>query len=220
MPKTRVQEPLLIVGAGDQARVVLDILETGSLPFRPAGLIDVLQRPEIIGTKVDGVMVIGDLSALPRAQGMGCTKAFVAVGDNLRRKEYTHQVLKHGLSLATLAHPSAQVSPRAVLGAGVIIHHLALVGTGARVEDGAIVNTGAGVDHDCRIGTFAHVAPHAALCGRVVVGDLTLIGVGASVRPGIRIGRRVTVGAGATVVADVDDDLTVVGVPARTLRKK
>ena len=45
---------------------------------------------------------------------------------------------------------------------------------------------------------------------------LTHIGAGAVVLPGIRIGARVRVGAGAVVTKDVVDDATVVGVPARS----
>ena len=42
-----------------------------------------------------------------------------------------------------------------------------------------------------------------------------LVGVGAVVRPAINIGANVIVGAGAAVVSDVSDALTVTGVPAR-----
>ncbi len=219
MPKGKRREPLLVVGAGDQARVVLDIL-AGLPVWSPMGLVDVNQKPELYGTRIDDVPVIGDLGCLQRVQAFGCTRFVVAVGDNRKRKELTAHLLRSGLLPATLIHPSATVSSRAEIGAGVVVHHHAHVGTGSRIEAGAIVNTGAGVDHDCRVGEFAHVAPHAALCGRVLVGELTLIGVGACVRPQIRIGRRVTVGAGAAVVEDVPDDATVAGVPARPLKRR
>ncbi|MNP82383.1 Maltose O-acetyltransferase [compost metagenome] len=49
--------------------------------------------------------------------------------------------------------------------------------------------------------------------------DLSWIGIGASVRQLVQIGARVTVGAGAAVVADVPDSVTVAGVPARILRR-
>jgi len=58
------------------------------------------------------------------------------------------------------------------------------------------------------------------LAGGVTVGEGSHIGIGASVREGVRIGNRVTVGAGAAVVCDVDDDAVVVGVPAKPLKGK
>ncbi len=46
------------------------------------------------------------------------------------------------------------------------------------------------------------------------------IGTGATILPGITIGERATVGAGAVVTQDVPDDTIVVGNPARVLPKK
>jgi acetyltransferase-like isoleucine patch superfamily enzyme len=79
------------------------------------------------------------------------------------------------------------------------------------------VNTAASLDHDCVLGAFAHVAPGTHLAGSVVVGDGAFLGVGVSVIPGRRIGAWATVGAGAAVIHDVADRVTVVGVPARPL---
>ena len=69
------------------------------------------------------------------------------------------------------------------------------------------------------VGDYCHIAPHASLCGQVHVGEGTLIGVGASVIPCIEIGAWCTVGAGAAVVTNVQDNKTVVGVPAKALSK-
>jgi len=76
------------------------------------------------------------------------------------------------------------------------------------------------VDHDCRIGDFVHLAPGVRLAGEVTVGEGALIGIGASVLPGVCIGAWDVVGAGAVVTEDVAPGVTVVGVPARPLRKK
>jgi maltose O-acetyltransferase len=50
------------------------------------------------------------------------------------------------------------------------------------------------------------------------VGAQTLVGSGARVLPGVRVGSRVVVGAGAVVVRDVPDDTVVTGVPAHAVR--
>jgi acetyltransferase EpsM len=47
------------------------------------------------------------------------------------------------------------------------------------------------------------------------VGEGTQVGIGASVLPGIRIGKWCTIGAGAAIIRDVPDGVTVVGVPGR-----
>jgi maltose O-acetyltransferase len=52
----------------------------------------------------------------------------------------------------------------------------------------------------------------------VVIGDGTWVGARAIVLPGVTIGRRVAVGAGAVVTRDVPDDVLVAGNPARVVR--
>ena len=53
-----------------------------------------------------------------------------------------------------------------------------------------------------------------------VIGDNVYIGTGAKVLGGIRIGNNVRIGANAVVLEDVPDDCTVVGIPARIIKKK
>jgi len=51
------------------------------------------------------------------------------------------------------------------------------------------------------------------------VGDRTWIGIGAAIHHCVRIGADVMVGAGAAVVDDVPDGVTMLGVPARVISK-
>ena len=53
------------------------------------------------------------------------------------------------------------------------------------------------------------------IAGTVTIGADTLVGTGACVIPGIKIGSRCVIGAGAVVVRDVPDDTQVMGIPAR-----
>ena len=51
----------------------------------------------------------------------------------------------------------------------------------------------------------------------MTIGDHTFLGAGSVILNALKVGRRVTVGAGAVVIRDVPDDVTVVGNPARAL---
>jgi len=53
----------------------------------------------------------------------------------------------------------------------------------------------------------------------VTIGDDVWIGGAAIILPGVRIGNRVVIAAGAVVTADIDDDVMVGGVPARVIKK-
>jgi acetyltransferase-like isoleucine patch superfamily enzyme len=78
--------------------------------------------------------------------------------------------------------------------------------------------------HDCTIGDFVTLAPGALVNGAVEIGDGAYVGAGAVIKQGAagaprRIGAGAVIGMGAVVTRDVADGETVVGNPARTLKK-
>ena len=146
----------------------------------------------------------------------GLSPNIVSIGDNKTRKII---VEKLSCSFGVAIHPSAIISPSAKIGEGSVVMPGAIINADAVIGKHCIINTGASIDHECVIGDYCHIAPHVALCGQVHVGEGTLIGVGASVIPCIEIGEWCTVGAGATVVANVPNNETVAGVPAKVLKK-
>jgi sugar O-acyltransferase (sialic acid O-acetyltransferase NeuD family) len=75
------------------------------------------------------------------------------------------------------------------------------------------------VEHDCVIGDFVTFAPAVRCNGNVTIGDGAYIGSNSVIRQGITIGAGATVGMGAVVFRDVAPGETVVGNPARVLRR-
>jgi len=71
------------------------------------------------------------------------------------------------------------------------------------------------LEHDNILEDFVNLAPSVTLAGRVHVKKGAYIHTGASVIPNKTIGAHAIVGAGATVIEDVPDDVTVVGTPAK-----
>ena len=141
--------------------------------------------------------------------------AVVGIGDARIRLQLLERCRLAGFEIPAIAHRTAAVSSYATLGPGVVVFAQAAINPGAMLEEGCIVNTGATVDHDCHLQAGVHVCPGAHLAGNVHVAARTWIGIGACVKQGVRIGADVTVGAGAAVVEDVENGLTVKGVPAR-----
>ena len=162
---------------------------------------------------------LGDDSALPELARTGRTAAFVAVGDNARRRELSARVQEFGFELTALVAETARVSPHATVAPGAAVLHGAIVGPRATIGAGAIVNTAASVDHDCTVEEFAHVAPGTHLAGGVRIGAGAFVGVGVSAIPDVQVGPWAVVGAGAVVIGDIASRETVVGTPARPRRR-
>jgi UDP-perosamine 4-acetyltransferase len=207
--------PVVILGASGHAKVIIRILEE-------------MHDWDIIGCTSAGrgaeeplgCPVLGGDDVLPGLLASGVRHAFVAIGDNRVRRRVSEEVRQVGFTLINAISPRALISPGVQLGCGVAVMAGAVIQADALVGDGAIVNTGATVDHDCRVGPYAHIAPGVNLAGRVKVGEGAFLGIGSCVVPGIRIGPWAVVGAGAAVIEDVPEAVTVVGVPARVTERR
>lgn len=210
------ETPIVVVGGGGHARVVIEILLVSGRPV--AGFTDAMAAA---GSRWLEVSCLGDDSALEEAHRRGSRHAIIALGDNRLRQRLAHQVVEWGYELVNARHPSAIVSPSVSLGVGIALMAGAVLNAGVRIDDLAIVNTGATVDHDCRIGSCVHLAPGSHLAGYVSVGEGALVGVGATVGRGraLSIGAWSVVGAGSVVIEDVEPGSTVVGFPARPLQR-
>jgi len=204
-----------IIGAGGHGRVVLDIIRSAGV-HRPVGFID--GNPLLQGRRIDGLPVLGDLSALEKLKFDGLEGAIVAIGDNGIRREYVETIDGFDLTLVNAIHPSANVASNCSIGSNVVIAAGSVTCAHCQIGNSVILNTGCVVDHETVVGNAAHVCPGARLAGRVIVESGAFIGIGATVIQNLRIGSDAVVGAGAVVIRDVPPGSTVVGVPARPIK--
>lgn len=211
------QLPLIVIGAGGHARVLLDLLHR--LGREVLALTD--HDPACHGKQVEGMLVQGgdEIVFQHAPDTVRLVNGVGSIAQPTTRQQVYERFVRKGYQFETLVHPCASVARSAELGPGAQVMAHATIQPGARLGQNVLINTHASIDHDCVLGDHVHVAPGATLSGNVTVGPTSHLGAGATVIQGLRLGQRVLVGAGAVVVQSVDDGVTVVGVPARPVKQ-
>ena len=213
-PFPPAQKPVAVIGYSGHALVVIDAL------LSQGREVVAYCEPGEISDNPHQLAYFGSESDTAVLEKLKTCDYLVAVGCNKTRRKIS-EFLNQQLSPATRAvHSTAVISGLAKLGAGVFIGPLAVVNARALLGQGVVCNSSAVVEHDCTIGDFAHIGPGAVLAGEVKIGRNTLVGANAVVRPGIIIGENVIIGAGSVVVANISDNFSVAGNPARPIEQK
>jgi sugar O-acyltransferase (sialic acid O-acetyltransferase NeuD family) len=148
--------------------------------------------------------------------------AVIGVGDPALRRDLFHRVTRKipRIQWATLVHPSVLIDRfTSSLGDGCIICAGTIITTNVRVGQNCAVNLSVTVGHDAVIEDHCVINPGANISGCVKLEEASLVGTGAAIIQKIRIGSGATVGAAACVTKDVPVGVTVVGVPAKELKR-
>lgn len=149
--------------------------------------------------------------------GLSDHHAVTAVGTSEVRRRFVQ--LWPGDQFLTVIGERAWISEEATLGEGTTVAPGALLNRFVQVGRHVLINTGAVLCHDVVIEDFATVGPGCTIGGVSRVGEGAFIGIGATLSDRVSVGRNAVVGAGAVVIDDVAEGVTVVGVPARPIRR-
>lgn len=87
------------------------------------------------------------------------------------------------------------------------------------IEDYVKIDDCVFIAHNCSIGKGTFIIANAEISGSVHIGKMCWIAPNSCIREGIIIGDNTTIGIGAVVVENIDNDVVVVGNPARELVK-
>jgi sugar O-acyltransferase (sialic acid O-acetyltransferase NeuD family) len=219
MERYSMNIPVVGIGAGGNAKVVIEILRFSGR-YNLHGLLDTSSR--LRGESVLGVPVLGADDLLKELAAEGVRNFFVGIGATTtlepRRRLY-ELACSHGMAPVDAIHPAAIISPSALYVRGLTAMANTVINANAILGENVLVNTGAIVEHDSIIGNHIHISPRAVILAAAEIGDCTMIGAGAVIKQGVRIGSHALIGAGAVVIEDVLDGETVVGIPARPMKR-
>lgn len=205
-----MHQPVILLGAGGHAKVVLDLLRR--MGVEVIGVCD----PALANAEAQlwrDLKVLGDDNAVLQypageitlANGIGNLP-----GQTLRRSIFER--FRHdGYHFAPLIHPQAILAEGVEIDEGAQIMAGAILQVDCKVGMNSIINTGARIDHDCNIGSHCHIAPATTLSGHCTIGDGSHLGTGCNVIQNIRIGSASVIGAGTTVLRDVPAQSKLLG---------
>lgn len=209
---------LIIIGAGDFGRETAYIvrrINALSPEFEIAGFVD--DGEEYRGKTVDGYPVLGGSEYL---QGVD-EKTYIVCSINngrIKQRIVAKALENPNLELANVIDPSAVIADDAHLGKGIIMQPFVFIAVNATLGDNVVVNHSAGVGHDDVIGECTTISPGVTVGGHTTTGECCYLGAGCHVLQGLNICEDVTIGASASVIRDITEPGTYVGVPVRKVK--
>lgn len=145
--------------------------------------------------------------------------AIISIGEPAVRRKVSERIAGCGVREIAV-DLSRHFNPAfSTVGEGTLLHQDAYISVNAEIGRCCMINKGVLVGHDCVVGDYCVLSPKVVLGGNVTIGENTFIGTGALLRNGLKIGKNVIIGMGAVVVKDLEDDIVVVGNPAKVIRK-
>ncbi|OEK04096.1 NeuD/PglB/VioB family sugar acetyltransferase [Roseivirga misakiensis] len=208
-----MENPVIIFGANALGQAAKEIFESNDIIVY--GYLD--DNEELHGNE------LGELSVLGRTDDDGHLKligkkceGFIAVDDRALRKGIVKLLKERRKKMPVNAiHSNTEIAPTAHIGHGEFINSGVVIGANAKIGDHCMINSNALVDYSAQLGDLVQVGAGAVVGAEAQIGENVFIGSGVTIVPGVKVGKNVRIGAGSVIIADVGDDKTMFGNPAK-----
>ena len=182
------------------------------------GIID--DNPDLVETEICNYKVLGNYERLREyVAEFPDTCVFNNVNPSIAvHKQIGLRLDALNVQAPSLIHPDVDTG-FVTIGKGVFIPQGCIVGCNTIIGNYATFRYGAIVSHDVKIGDYAFIGPGSVCTSLAEIGNETYLGARCTVINGAKIGENCTIGAATLVNANVRAGVTVVGVPARELKK-
>lgn len=209
-----MHKKVVIIGAGGHAKVIADIIKKSGDEI--VGFLD--DNADIQGKTIfDGKIVLGDTDEESVKKYSDCY-FIIGIGSNKVRKIISGKY--PNLKWYTAIHPSSIIGSEVSINEGTAIMAGTVINTGTVVGKHCIVNTSSSLDHDNILEDYVHISPGSHLAGTVKICEGTWICAGVTIINNITIGKNNIIGAGATVIKNIEEEgSTFVGIPVKKLIK-
>lgn len=210
---------VVVIGASDQSRCTIDVIEQESA----YEIIGILDKNLSRGENFQGYEILGYVNDLERIiKEHDVYGGIVAIGDNFTRSKVVKEI-RNSISdfkFINAIHPSVIMGKDVQIGSGCLLMPGVILNNNSRVGDHCILLTRSSLDHDSKLGDFSSLSPGVTTGGRVNIGKCSVIGIGANILHCKSVGDHCVIGGGALINKDIVDHSIAYGVPARIVKKR
>ena len=140
-------------------------------------------------------------------------------GNITGRKEIFDEIVKVGIPIANVIHPSAIISHYTLLGKGNLIFANARIGPFAAIGDNNVISSYCSLEHHNLLGSNNTFGPSVIFSGSCTIGDSNRFGTGIFIEPNVKIGSNCIISSGIVLNSNVADSTLVRNLNKNEFRK-
>lgn len=189
---------LYIIGAGSQAKLIIDIVNS-SQSHKIMGILD--DNEDLQTSVINGVEVVGKVEMQePDAQYI------IAIGNNLVREKIVKKLALPTSNYANIIDKTATIMSSASIGNGNIIMPYVLVESGVELGDFNLINSKVSVGHDSVIADFCSISSGSVLGGKVTMEKGSFVGLNSTINNRVTLKKNAIVAISTSVDKDVEEN--------------
>ena len=207
---------IVIAGAGTYGAVYHHYLEELN-QYKIFGYVD--DNPEKIGRYFSDLPIICKTTDFQKLKEHDVEGVFCPIGNNKIRRKLLRQYLDYGFHVPNYIHNSVIIPNDIKIGQGVYILPGSIIMPFVEIRDFVMISMGVKVAHHTILDEGAFLSTGANIGANINFGECAFAGIGSTVTTGVeRIGRYSTIGAGAVIIKNIDDNQVFAGNPGRLLK--
>ncbi len=217
-----MSKKVLIMGGGGNASVIgyaiLDANLRGDKSLEFIGYIN--DRDEV--KEIEGYPVVGGLNDIPKfiEEGYYFINAIGKIGVQEDRIKLLESLEIPDERYVTFVHPLAYVAPNVELGVGCVVMPNVSISPGTKIGKCTRIMVNAIIGHNNNIGEYCFFAAHSCTGAHLNIKDGVFVSLNATVREFLTLESYSTVGMGAVLLKDTQNNEVWVGNPAKKLELK
>ena len=206
----------VICGAGTYGQVYSEYISEQK-KFEIVGFLD--DDDEKIGKFYNGFEVLGPVGNFESIQNLNIKAIFAPIGNNKVRVRLLEKARSLGYETPCFIHESALIHSSVKIGNAVYVLPNSSIMPLTNLADYVMVSMGVNIAHHVNLDFGCFLSQGSNIGASLNIGAQSFVGIASTIMTGVkRIGKNTTIGAGALVIKDVEDNAVMIGNPAKVLK--